>query len=104
MQDSKSKDVEHIVILSGDHLYRMDYMSFVQVSLYLHLVLLNSHTLHKLFGKFLIYFPAFYQKHIDTNADITVSCIPMDDRYACNISSVLRMLPFLSSMITYMEK
>lgn len=51
MQDSKSKDVEHIVILSGDHLYRMDYMSFVQVSLYLYLVLLNSHPLHKLFGK-----------------------------------------------------
>jgi hypothetical protein len=21
------------------------------------------------------------QKHIDTNADITVSCVPMDDRY-----------------------
>ncbi|KMT20738.1 hypothetical protein BVRB_1g007110 [Beta vulgaris subsp. vulgaris] len=50
-EDSKSKDVEHIVILSGDHLYRMDYMSFVQ-------------------------------KHIDTNADITVSCIPMDDSRA----------------------
>ncbi|KAK9165485.1 hypothetical protein Scep_000676 [Stephania cephalantha] len=48
-EDAKNKNVEHIVILSGDHLYRMDYMDFVQ-------------------------------KHIDTNADITVSCIPMDDR------------------------
>ncbi|KAK4342010.1 hypothetical protein RND71_037826 [Anisodus tanguticus] len=47
-ENEKNKDVEHILILSGDHLYRMDYMDFVQ-------------------------------KHIDTNADITVSCVPMDD-------------------------
>ncbi|KAK9129824.1 hypothetical protein Sjap_010311 [Stephania japonica] len=50
-EDAKNKNVEHIVILSGDHLYRMEYMDFVQ-------------------------------KHIDTNADITVSCIPMDDSRA----------------------
>ncbi|RZC66447.1 hypothetical protein C5167_010137 [Papaver somniferum] len=50
-EDAKNKNVEHIVILSGDHLYRMDYMDFVQ-------------------------------KHIDTNADISVSCIPMDDSRA----------------------
>ncbi|KAI3975077.1 hypothetical protein MKX01_018745 [Papaver californicum] len=50
-EDAKNKNVEHIVILSGDHLYRMDYMNFVQ-------------------------------KHIDTNADISVSCIPMDDSRA----------------------
>ena len=31
MQDAKNKNVENIVILSGDHLYRMDYMDFVQV-------------------------------------------------------------------------
>lgn len=43
-QDSKSKDIEHIIILSGDHLYRMDYMNFVQVLLYftLPLFLLSS--------------------------------------------------------------
>ncbi|KAI3673194.1 hypothetical protein L6452_39310 [Arctium lappa] len=46
-EDAKTKNVENILILSGDHLYRMDYMDFVQ-------------------------------KHVDTNADITVSCIPMD--------------------------
>ncbi|XP_042018437.1 glucose-1-phosphate adenylyltransferase large subunit 1-like [Salvia splendens] len=45
---AKNKNIDHIVILSGDHLYRMDYMEFVQ-------------------------------KHIDTGADITVSCVPMDD-------------------------
>ncbi|KAI4336860.1 hypothetical protein L6164_015337 [Bauhinia variegata] len=46
-EDAKHKNIEHILILSGDHLYRMDYMNFVQ-------------------------------KHIDTNADITVSCLPID--------------------------
>ncbi|KAJ4966280.1 hypothetical protein NE237_018129 [Protea cynaroides] len=50
-EDAKNKNVENILILSGDHLYRMDYMDFVQ-------------------------------KHIDTNADISVSCIPMDDSRA----------------------
>ncbi|CAL0305839.1 unnamed protein product [Lupinus luteus] len=50
-EDAKNKNVEHILILSGDHLYRMDYMDFVQ-------------------------------RHIDTNADITVSCVPMDDSRA----------------------
>lgn len=50
-EDAKNKNVEHVVILSGDHLYRMDYMEFVQ-------------------------------RHIDTNADITVSCVPMDDSRA----------------------
>ncbi|XP_043714790.1 glucose-1-phosphate adenylyltransferase large subunit, chloroplastic/amyloplastic-like [Telopea speciosissima] len=50
-EDAKTKNVENILILSGDHLYRMDYMGVVQ-------------------------------KHIDTNADITVSCIPMNDSRA----------------------
>uniref|UniRef100_A0A7N0V4P6 Glucose-1-phosphate adenylyltransferase n=1 Tax=Kalanchoe fedtschenkoi TaxID=63787 RepID=A0A7N0V4P6_KALFE len=50
-EDAKTKNVENILILSGDHLYRMDYMDFVQ-------------------------------KHVDTNADITVSCVPMDDSRA----------------------
>lgn len=31
MQDAKAKDIDNILILSGDHLYRMDYMDFVQV-------------------------------------------------------------------------
>ncbi|KAJ9166040.1 hypothetical protein P3X46_020841 [Hevea brasiliensis] len=50
-EDAKNKNVEHVLILSGDHLYRTDYMEFVQ-------------------------------KHIDTNADITVSCVPMNDSRA----------------------
>ncbi|KAK8642422.1 hypothetical protein V6N13_011765 [Hibiscus sabdariffa] len=50
-EDARAKDVEHVLILSGDHLYRADYMDFVQ-------------------------------RHIDSNADITVSCLPMDDSRA----------------------
>ncbi|CAI5462650.1 unnamed protein product [Closterium sp. Yama58-4] len=50
-EDVKNKHVEDVVILSGDHLYRMDYMDFVQ-------------------------------KHKDTNADITISVLPMDDSRA----------------------
>ncbi|KAG0464213.1 hypothetical protein HPP92_019845 [Vanilla planifolia] len=50
-EDYRNKNIEHIVILSGDHLYRMDYMDFVQ-------------------------------KHIDSAADITVSCVPIDNSRA----------------------
>lgn len=50
-EDARNKNLEHMLILSGDHLYRMDYMDFLQ-------------------------------KHIDTDADITVSCVPMDDSRA----------------------
>lgn len=50
-EDAKNKHIEHFLILSGDHLYRMDYMDFIQ-------------------------------KHIDTGADITISCVPMDDSRA----------------------
>ncbi|KAL8129541.1 hypothetical protein V2J09_018696 [Rumex salicifolius] len=50
-EDAKTKDVENILILSGDHLYRMDYMEFVQ-------------------------------NHIDRNADITVSCVPVGESRA----------------------
>lgn len=44
-------DVDEYLILSGDHLYRMDYGDFVQ-------------------------------RHRDTNADITISVVPMDNRRA----------------------
>lgn len=30
-QDNKNKNIEHVLILSGDQLYRMDYMDLVQV-------------------------------------------------------------------------
>jgi glucose-1-phosphate adenylyltransferase len=44
-------DVDEYIILSGDHLYRMDYRQF-------------------------------WQRHHDTNADITISVVPMDDKRA----------------------
>jgi glucose-1-phosphate adenylyltransferase len=51
LEDAKNKDVEDVIILSGDHLYRMDYEDFVQ-------------------------------KHKDSGADVTVSCVPIDDSRA----------------------
>ena len=47
----KEWDVDEYLILSGDHLYRMDYSKFVQ-------------------------------RHRETNADITISVVPMDERRA----------------------
>jgi glucose-1-phosphate adenylyltransferase len=47
----KEWDVDEYVILSGDHLYRMDYSKFVQ-------------------------------RHRETNADITLSVLPMDEKRA----------------------
>lgn len=44
-------DVDDFLILSGDHLYRMDYGDFIR-------------------------------RHQETNADITISVVPMDDRRA----------------------
>ncbi|KAK1280092.1 hypothetical protein QJS04_geneDACA004753 [Acorus gramineus] len=51
LEDAKHRHIENFLILSGDHLYRMDYMDFVQ-------------------------------KHVDSGADISVSCVPMDDSRA----------------------
>nr|XP_019711146.1 glucose-1-phosphate adenylyltransferase large subunit 4, chloroplastic/amyloplastic [Elaeis guineensis] len=50
-EDARLRHIENILILSGDHLYRMDYMDFVQ-------------------------------KHLNCGADISVSCVPMDDSRA----------------------
>ncbi|CAL5199494.1 unnamed protein product [Lathyrus oleraceus] len=50
-EDARSKDIEDVLILSGDHLYRMDYMDFVK-------------------------------DHRESGADITLSCLPMDDSRA----------------------
>ncbi|KAH0464526.1 hypothetical protein IEQ34_007312 [Dendrobium chrysotoxum] len=50
-EDAKGKEIEDVLILSGDHLYRMDYMDFVQ-------------------------------SHRQSGADITISCVPMDDSRA----------------------
>ncbi|KAK1316091.1 hypothetical protein QJS10_CPA05g00026 [Acorus calamus] len=49
--DARHRNIENFLILSGDHLYRMNYMDFVQ-------------------------------KHVDSGADISVSCVPIDDSRA----------------------
>ncbi|KAL9663017.1 hypothetical protein QQ045_027854 [Rhodiola kirilowii] len=50
-EDAKNKNVENVLILAGDQLYRMDYMDFVQ-------------------------------NHIDRNADVSVSCVPVGESRA----------------------
>ncbi|KAL7585901.1 hypothetical protein Lser_V15G45740 [Lactuca serriola] len=52
-EDAKNKDIEDILILSGDHLYRMDYLNLLQ-------------------------------NHIDRDADITVSCVPVGESRAAD--------------------
>ncbi|XP_038972035.1 glucose-1-phosphate adenylyltransferase large subunit 1, chloroplastic isoform X2 [Phoenix dactylifera] len=56
-EDAKGKEIEDVLILSGDHLYRMDYMDFVQ-------------------------------SHRQSGADITISCLPMDDSRASDFGMV----------------
>ncbi|KAG6605069.1 Glucose-1-phosphate adenylyltransferase large subunit 1, partial [Cucurbita argyrosperma subsp. sororia] len=56
-EDAKNRNVENILILAGDHMYRMDYMDFVQ-------------------------------NHVDRNADISISCAPVDDSRASDYGLV----------------
>ncbi|XP_064958825.1 glucose-1-phosphate adenylyltransferase large subunit 1-like isoform X2 [Musa acuminata AAA Group] len=56
-EDNRNKNIDYIMILSGDQLYRMDYMDFVQ-------------------------------RHIDTGADITISCVPVSSSRASDYGIV----------------
>ncbi|KAK8558540.1 hypothetical protein V6N12_041841 [Hibiscus sabdariffa] len=56
-EDAKNRNIENVVILCGDHVYRMDYMEFLQ-------------------------------SHVDSNADITVSCVTMGDSRASDYGLV----------------
>ncbi|KAF6173533.1 hypothetical protein GIB67_042663 [Kingdonia uniflora] len=67
-EDARSREIEDVIILSGDHLYRMDYMDFIQ-------------------------------NHRESGADISISCLPMDDSRASDfglmkIDSTGRVLSF----------
>jgi glucose-1-phosphate adenylyltransferase len=64
-------DVDEYLILSGDHLYRMDYRQFVQ-------------------------------RHRDTNADITLSVVPMDERRASDFG--LMKLDSASGQVTHFSE
>ncbi|KAL8096944.1 hypothetical protein AgCh_030141 [Apium graveolens] len=70
-EDVKNKDIENVLILSGDHLYRMDYMDFVQ-------------------------------NHVDRNADITVSCVPVGDSRASDYG--LMKVDNLGQVVQFAEK
>jgi len=71
IEDVKNKDVQDVIILSGDHLYRMDYSDFIKT-------------------------------HRETNADITVSCLPMDDERASDFG--LMKIDDTGKIIDFAEK
>ncbi|MBD2481940.1 MULTISPECIES: glucose-1-phosphate adenylyltransferase [Planktothrix] len=64
-------DVDQYLILSGDHLYRMDYREFVQ-------------------------------RHLDTNADITLSVLPIDEKRASDFG--LMKLDDSGRVVSFSEK
>ncbi|CAN6848506.1 unnamed protein product [Brassica oleracea] len=70
-EDARSKEIEDVLILSGDHLYRMDYMDFVQ-------------------------------DHRQSGADISISCIPIDDRRASDFG--LMKIDDKGRVISFSEK
>nr|BAA76362.1 glucose-1-phosphate adenylyltransferase [Arabidopsis thaliana] len=70
-EDARSKDIEDVLILSGDHLYRMDYMDFIQ-------------------------------DHRQSGADISISCIPIDDRRASDFG--LMKIDDKGRVISFSEK
>ncbi|CAK9318615.1 unnamed protein product [Citrullus colocynthis] len=70
-EDARSKNIEDVLILSGDHLYRMDYMDFVQ-------------------------------NHRQSGADITISCLPMDDSRASDFG--LMKIDDKGRIISFSEK
>ena len=64
-------DIDEFLILSGDHLYRMDYREFIN-------------------------------RHRETNADITISVVPMDDRRASDFG--LMKIDESGRVISFSEK
>ena len=67
----KEWDVDQYLILSGDHLYRMDYREFVK-------------------------------RHLDTNADITLSVLPIDEKRASDFG--LMKLNNSGRVVSFSEK
>ncbi|THG13826.1 hypothetical protein TEA_014304 [Camellia sinensis var. sinensis] len=70
-EDARSKDIEDVLILSGDHLYRMDYMDFVH-------------------------------NHRQSGANITLSCLPMDNSRASDFG--LMKMDGKGRIISFSEK
>jgi len=57
----------------------MDYMDFVQVSSLFQAVALIVQPYFSLHHKDMLLW-LFLQKHVDSGADISVACVPMDER------------------------
>jgi len=74
-EDVKNKDVQDIVILSGDHLYRM--VSLKPCTCFQ----FSDHATTPLSSHSLVRqdYMAFVDCHRAVNADITIGCLPMDD-------------------------
>ncbi|KAF5930609.1 hypothetical protein HYC85_031482, partial [Camellia sinensis] len=70
-EDARSKAIEDVLILSGDHLYRMDYMDFVH-------------------------------NHCQSGANITLSCLPMDNSRASDFG--LMKIDGKGRIISFSEK
>ncbi|MGF1513038.1 MAG: glucose-1-phosphate adenylyltransferase [Elainellaceae cyanobacterium] len=68
----ESSDVDEYIILSGDHLYRMDYRKFVQ-------------------------------RHRDTNADITISVVPIAEKRASSFG-LMNIDEASGRVLNFMEK
>ena len=98
----KHKAIEHILILSGDQLYRMDYMELVQVGDFLFILLWG-------YVFILTTWPpgiCHLQKHVDDNADITLSCAPVGERYVTTLHQVSNFMStssFSSEIIAYAD-
>lgn len=72
IQAFKEMDVDEYLILSGDHLYRMDYRKFIQ-------------------------------RHRETDADITLSVLPVDDQRASSFG-LMKIDDNSSKIVSFSEK
>ncbi|MEM9803658.1 MAG: glucose-1-phosphate adenylyltransferase [Cyanobacteria bacterium P01_D01_bin.56] len=72
MQIFKGMDVDEYLILSGDHLYRMDYQQFIR-------------------------------RHRETNADITLSVLPVDEERASSFG-LMKIENGFSKIVSFSEK
>lgn len=88
-QDARNRNIENVLILCGDHLYRMDYMDFVQVYTVSFLIQFSCTLLETSSNRCLW---LFSQSHVDRNADITISCAAVGQRFVFSFYHVVLLL------------
>ena len=69
LDDVRNRKIQHIVVLSGDHL--CDLLSF-----------LKGHTFQCVVVRYRMDYMKFVLNHVEKNADVTIACIPCDDQRA----------------------